>query len=291
MEQQEFLRGACVALDMTQKELADRMATSWGTVRKWLAPSGSSDHRPMPDTAWQFVREILAHEQLKAETARLRIANTTSGGHNVVKSSPERTMPHQIEPPTYGDVQEFTFQTKSGRWFQAGIQLVGPGIHTPLLASKPKATKANAQVAYDMLPIRGGAGLEGQFRELLERANARFSAERADRVEVVYLLDGPELLSQAAIAKIVDGGVRVDVLHDAPITLVNLKVVYHPSGRYTLMKKNEGDARWRDCRGDLLANLNAGTFYRAVAQLLHELHQQGSKVAYQDVAVPEAVHG
>jgi hypothetical protein len=63
--QQEFLRNAAAELDLTQKELAARMAAPWETFRKWLMPNGSGSYREMPEIAWQLVREILQHERLK----------------------------------------------------------------------------------------------------------------------------------------------------------------------------------------------------------------------------------
>lgn len=63
--QQDFLREAADALDLTQKELAARMCAPWETFRKWLMPVESGSYREMPEIAWQLVREILAHEKLK----------------------------------------------------------------------------------------------------------------------------------------------------------------------------------------------------------------------------------
>jgi hypothetical protein len=288
MTQQEFLRAACSAMDITQKELADRMATSWSTFRKWLVPTDAGDYRAMPDMAWQLVREILAHEQLKARFAVLVIEKHPNGGYSCgIASSKETSVPIHSKTPEVGATQEFTLETKSGRWFQAAIQHVGSGIYTPNLARSPKATKENTGVFYDTLPTRGGAGLDEQLSELMTRANARFTDDGADPITTIYMLDGPSLLPKAEIAKVVGDAVRVVSLPDAPedARQINLKVSFHPSGRYTLMKKDEGDSRWRDCRGLLFGNSSAGSFYRAVAQFLHELQHQGHKVTYQDTNV------
>ena len=63
--QQEFLRAAARELGLTQSQLAARMCAPWATFQKWLAPAGSLQGREMPQIAWQLVREILAHEELK----------------------------------------------------------------------------------------------------------------------------------------------------------------------------------------------------------------------------------
>ena len=64
--------------------------------------------------------------------------------------------------------------------------------------------------------------------------------------------------------------------------LIELKVSRHPSGKFTLMRKNEGERMFRDCDGPLHINADAAEFYRAVAQTLHELHREGHNVSYVD---------
>ena len=64
--QQQFLRDAATTLGLSQKALSERMGAPWPTFEKWLAPPGSKNVREMPGIAWQLVREILAHEKLKA---------------------------------------------------------------------------------------------------------------------------------------------------------------------------------------------------------------------------------
>lgn len=64
--------------------------------------------------------------------------------------------------------------------------------------------------------------------------------------------------------------------------LIDLKVMRHPSGRLTLTKKEEGDKFPEDCKGELFGNMDAGSFYRAVAQELHVLNRAGHNVTYSD---------
>lgn len=64
--QQNFLRSAAETLGLTQKALAARMGAPWPTFEKWLLPSDRANAREMPGIAWTLVREILAHEKLKA---------------------------------------------------------------------------------------------------------------------------------------------------------------------------------------------------------------------------------
>lgn len=65
--QQTFLREAASSLGLTQKALAERMGVPWATFEKWLTPADSDNAREMPEMAWVLVREILAHEKLKAK--------------------------------------------------------------------------------------------------------------------------------------------------------------------------------------------------------------------------------
>lgn len=67
--QQDFLREAATSLGLTQKGFADRMGAPWSTFEKWLLPKESPNAREMPQIAWTLVREILAHEKLKAQRA------------------------------------------------------------------------------------------------------------------------------------------------------------------------------------------------------------------------------
>lgn len=63
---------------------------------------------------------------------------------------------------------------------------------------------------------------------------------------------------------------------------ISFKVDYHPSGRRTLKKRNQGEAMYSDCAGPLLTNSDAGAFYRAVAAVLHKHHTAGDHVEYED---------
>jgi len=64
--QQEFLRSAMGELSMTREAFAKRLACPKRTLDKWLLPGTSNDHRPLDETMWKFVREVLEHERLKA---------------------------------------------------------------------------------------------------------------------------------------------------------------------------------------------------------------------------------
>lgn len=73
--QQDFLREAAAALSLTQNGLAERMGAPWKTFEKWLLPPTSDHKREMPQIAWALVREILAHEKLKAKCEKLKKSN------------------------------------------------------------------------------------------------------------------------------------------------------------------------------------------------------------------------
>lgn len=64
--QQEFLREAMTALDMTRDQFADRIGTSRRRLDNWLLPSESKGFREMDEMAWKFIREILSHLKKKA---------------------------------------------------------------------------------------------------------------------------------------------------------------------------------------------------------------------------------
>lgn len=64
--QQEFLRDAMAALDMTRDQFADRIGTSRRRLDNWLLPSDSKGFREMDEMAWKFIREILSHTPKKA---------------------------------------------------------------------------------------------------------------------------------------------------------------------------------------------------------------------------------
>lgn len=77
--QQEFLRDAMAELGMTRDAFALRLACPRRTLDKWLLPIASKDHRPMDETMWQFVREVLEHERLKAvkKPSKKKVANSS----------------------------------------------------------------------------------------------------------------------------------------------------------------------------------------------------------------------
>ena len=59
--QQEFLRDAMAALDMTRDQFADRIGTSRRRLDNWLLPSDSKGFREMDGMAWKFIHEILSN--------------------------------------------------------------------------------------------------------------------------------------------------------------------------------------------------------------------------------------
>ncbi len=67
---------------------------------------------------------------------------------------------------------------------------------------------------------------------------------------------------------------------------IQVKVSHHPSGRYTLMQRNQGDAGFNDVRDptSLWGNDDEGRFYKAVAAHLARLHAEGHEVDYADVS-------
>jgi len=65
--QQEFLRSAMAELGgLTREAFSKRLGCAQRTLDKWLLPNESGDHRQMDEVIWNLVREILAHERLKA---------------------------------------------------------------------------------------------------------------------------------------------------------------------------------------------------------------------------------
>lgn len=75
--QQDFLRAAMAELGMTREAFSGRLGCARRTLDKWLLPTTSKDAREMDETIWNLVREILAHEKLKAthEKASKKIRN------------------------------------------------------------------------------------------------------------------------------------------------------------------------------------------------------------------------
>ncbi len=57
--QQYFLRDTMQHLSMTRQEFADRIGAEKRVLDNWLLPSNSREFRPMPDTVWALIREIL----------------------------------------------------------------------------------------------------------------------------------------------------------------------------------------------------------------------------------------
>jgi len=57
--QQDFLRDAMLRLNMTRQKFADRIGASKRALDNWLLPTDSKGFRPMPETVWTLIREIL----------------------------------------------------------------------------------------------------------------------------------------------------------------------------------------------------------------------------------------
>jgi aspartate carbamoyltransferase catalytic subunit len=64
--QQDFLRDAMAALDMTRDQFADRIGTSRRRLDNWLLPSDSKGFREMDEMAWKFIREIVSNLSKRA---------------------------------------------------------------------------------------------------------------------------------------------------------------------------------------------------------------------------------
>ncbi|RVU18351.1 hypothetical protein [Methylobacterium oryzihabitans] len=60
--------------------------------------------------------------------------------------------------------------------------------------------------------------------------------------------------------------------------MVEFKVAVHPSGRHTLMARASGQRMFEDGQGDLLANDDAGGFYKAVCEEIRRHLHMGTKV-------------
>jgi len=63
---------------------------------------------------------------------------------------------------------------------------------------------------------------------------------------------------------------------------IEYKVNKHPSGRHTLTERTQMDMTPKDCGGDLFGNMDAGSFYKAVAARLYEAHVAGHEITYTD---------
>ena len=67
---------------------------------------------------------------------------------------------------------------------------------------------------------------------------------------------------------------------------IQLKVSRHPSGRYTLMKREQNEMMFSDVQTpELLGNADMGKFYKAVASFLAGLCGEGHDVSYEDVQI------
>lgn len=70
--QQDCLMDAMRRLGMTPESFAKRLGLSTSAMlHKWLAPTDAKNqYHEMPDVVWSLVREILAHEDLKAKCVK-----------------------------------------------------------------------------------------------------------------------------------------------------------------------------------------------------------------------------
>lgn len=67
--QQDFLRSAMAELHLTPEEFCKRLHCEQRTLERWLLPSDSKDFIAMGDGVWALVRDILAHERMRAMKA------------------------------------------------------------------------------------------------------------------------------------------------------------------------------------------------------------------------------
>jgi hypothetical protein len=61
---------------------------------------------------------------------------------------------------------------------------------------------------------------------------------------------------------------------------IELKVDFHPSGRYTLKAREGAQDAFTDLKGQLSRNRDKGEFYRAVAREI--ARRAGKRIAYSD---------
>lgn len=66
--------------------------------------------------------------------------------------------------------------------------------------------------------------------------------------------------------------------------MIEYRVDYHPSGKRTLKWRKEGEQMFTDCQGDLFANNDQASFYRAVAKVLGDGGNKGETFTYRDTS-------
>lgn len=76
--QQDFLRAAMKKMEMRRAAFAERIGCSVRALDKWLLPPSSKDHRTMDETIWVSIREILAHDKLKAKVLKDQVLKAKS---------------------------------------------------------------------------------------------------------------------------------------------------------------------------------------------------------------------
>jgi hypothetical protein len=65
---------------------------------------------------------------------------------------------------------------------------------------------------------------------------------------------------------------------------IELKVSWHPIGRWTLMQRVRGEALYKDRKGVFMANADPARFYRAVAKKIARMAARGDRITYKDTA-------
>lgn len=63
--QQEEIRAARAALNVTTEELAGMLGRTLPTIRAWLLPRTSKAHRPMPEAARNLLRQLVSERRAK----------------------------------------------------------------------------------------------------------------------------------------------------------------------------------------------------------------------------------
>lgn len=66
-KQQDLLRDTAISLGITQEQLAAEMSVPWGTFKKWMLPSHSTDLRGMPSLAVRTLQLLLEVHELKSQ--------------------------------------------------------------------------------------------------------------------------------------------------------------------------------------------------------------------------------
>lgn len=68
MEEQNIVKKVCAELGITQKELAEKLATSKATVERW------SSTGEIPESSKKYLEILLENEELKKENQEIKKA-------------------------------------------------------------------------------------------------------------------------------------------------------------------------------------------------------------------------